>query len=48
MLVGTIKNKGLVVKGSESLGTAAGTEIGVGINSLKGFTDQGLFTAGLK
>ena len=39
--------KKVVVKGSEKLGSSIGTGIGVGIDSMTGFTDEGLFTAGL-
>ena len=41
------KIKDLVVKGSESLGAAVGTSIGAGVDAATGFTDEGLFTAGL-
>ena len=37
----------LVLKGSQGLGTAVGTEIGVGIYAATGFTDEGLCTYGL-
>ena len=39
--------KYLVVKGSQGLGTAVGTSIGAGVDAATGFTDEGLFTAGL-
>ena len=39
--------KDLVVKGSQGLGTAVGTSIGAGVDAATGFTDEGLFTAGL-
>ena len=41
------KIKDLVVKGSQGLGTAVGTSIGAGVDVATGFTDEGLFTAGL-
>ena len=37
----------LVLKGSQGLGTAVGTEIGVSMDAATGFTDEGLFTCGL-
>ena len=46
--MGKIKQiKDLVVKGSQGLGTAVGTSIGAGVDAATGFTDEGLFTAGL-
>ena len=39
--------KDLVLKGSQGLGTAVGTEIGVSMDAATGFTDEGLFTYGL-
>ena len=41
------KLKDLVLKGSQGLGTAVGTSIGAGVDAATGFTDEGLFTAGL-
>ena len=41
------KIKDLVLKGSQGLGTAVGTSIGAGVDAATGFTDEGLFTAGL-
>ena len=43
----TTKIKDLVLKGSQGLGTAVGTSIGAGVDAATGFTDEGLFTAGL-
>ena len=39
--------KDLVVRGTTNLGAEIGGAVGVGVDSLTGFTDQGLFTAGL-
>ena len=39
--------KDLVLKGSQGLGTAVGTEIGVSMDAATGFTDEGFFTYGL-
>ena len=39
--------KDLVVKGTTSLGADIGGAVGAGVDSLTGFTDQGVFTAGL-
>ena len=39
--------KDLVVRGTTNLGGEIGGAVGAGVDSLTGFTDQGLFTAGL-
>ena len=39
--------KDLVVRGTTNLGAEIGGAVGVGVDSFTGFTDQGLFTAGL-
>ena len=39
--------KDLVVRGTTNLGAELGGAVGAGVDSLTGFTDQGLFTAGL-
>ena len=39
--------KDLVVRGTTNLSAEIGGAVGVGVDSLTGFTDQGLFTAGL-
>ena len=39
--------KKVVVKGNEMLGSSIGTSIGAGLDAATGFTDEGLFTAGL-
>ena len=39
--------KNLVVRGTTNLGAEIGGAVGAGVDSLTGFTDQGLFTAGL-
>ena len=37
--------KDLVVKGATNLGASIGGAVGAGVDSLTGFTDQGLFTS---
>ena len=37
----------LVLRGATHLGAAIGNAVGVGVDSLTVFTDQGVFTAGL-
>ena len=39
--------KDLAVRGTTNLGADIGGAVGAGVDSLTGFTDQGLFTAGL-
>ena len=39
--------KDLVVRGTTNIGAEIGGAVGVGVDSFTGFTDQGLFTAGL-
>ena len=39
--------KDLVVKGTTNIGAEIGGAVGAGVDSLTGFTDQGVFTAGL-
>ena len=39
--------KELVVRGTTNLGAQIGGSVGAGVDSLTGFTDEGLFTAGL-
>ena len=39
--------KGLIVNSSEKIGSAIGGQVGIGLDSLTGFTDEGLFTKSL-
>ena len=39
--------KELVVRGTTNQGAAIGGSVGAGLDSLTGFTDEGLFTTGL-